>query len=73
MKGIPTAARTYHPGMDKAKTVRGAKKNMIKMYMKANHLYLAVTRPKNLAIAIGTFLIKGKGYQIKIPVMLKKK
>ena len=69
--GIPTVARTYHPGMDRANTINGAMKNMMRMYIAANHLYFEVTRPRNRANLMGTLRIKGIGYQIRIPVKLK--
>lgn len=71
--GMPTAARTYQPGMESANTVRGIRKNMMSRYMMANHLYLAVVLPSNLAIDMGTLRMNGSGYHIRIPVRLKKR
>ncbi|KZS18082.1 Uncharacterized protein APZ42_016125 [Daphnia magna] len=51
--GIPTHCSVTVPAMERPKTVAGKMRNMIIRANMANHRYLAVTLPKNLAIGMG--------------------
>ena len=51
----------------------GKKRNIVRRYTMANQPYLAVVLPMKRASPSGTCRMKGSGYQIRIPVMLKNK
>ena len=62
-----------HPANDKPNRAAGIIKNTTNKYKMANHLCLAVILPNTFAIAMGTLLMLGNGYQIIIPMILKNK
>jgi hypothetical protein len=72
-KGAHTASKTYHPARESPNTMAGKQKNIKIKYAIGNHRYLAVSSPRNIANFMGTFLMKGTGYQIIIPDILKYK
>lgn len=53
--------------------MRGRAKNTTARYRKGNPRHQRVAFPSDLAIAIGTRRMRGTGYQIIMPKMLKKK
>ena len=61
--------KAYIPANEIANIRPGMRRKQKIKQNTANHLYFAEVLPRNFAKLIGILRIKGKGYQIKMPIL----